>query len=58
MQEDDAGGRGRDEHDDGPGLSEPAREDDEDVCYFGLIWYRETQSFTVAQSMLSKNVSM
>jgi hypothetical protein len=35
-----------------------AGEYQERIGYLGLIWYCETQSFTVAQSMLSKKVSM
>jgi hypothetical protein len=35
-----------------------AGEDEQEIRYFGLIWYCDTQSFTAAQSMLSKNASM
>jgi hypothetical protein len=42
----------------GEASGQVAGEDEERVRYFGLIWYFETQSFTVDQSMLSKNASM
>jgi hypothetical protein len=35
-----------------------AGDDQDGGGYFGLIWYFATQSFTVAQSMLSKKASM
>jgi hypothetical protein len=35
-----------------------AGEDEKEFRYLGLIWYLDTQSFTAAQSMLSKNASM
>jgi hypothetical protein len=41
-----------------PGDTVDHRERNSLGSYFGLIWYFETQSFTVAQSMLSKKASM
>ena len=42
----------------GQAAGQVAGENEEEVGYLGSIWYFETQSFTVAQSRLSKNASM
>jgi hypothetical protein len=42
----------------GEAAGDVAGEDEEEIVYLESIWYFETQSLTVAQSMLSKNASM